>query len=241
MPNVNDAPVPLPPPRPHPIRDKFSGMLHAGKQAADTVVHGLEKVAAPVEHKLESTVSFAAHKTRELVGKVDFPNGGNPLANIDSPAVFSNGNAATGAQIDAVLKHYGSPYAGKGEVIAKAGREKGINPILLLAVMQKESSYGNKNNMHSLKPENIANPFSVHFTPDAVKQGGQPIDMLRINGRLSTFEESLNGAIDTLKKLAGNSATPLTTAGQDYSEVKGAWTKDVKAFYKTQLDRISKM
>lgn len=158
-----------------------------------------------------------------------------PLRDIDSQAVFTNGEAATGKEIDAVLKHYGSPHAGKGETIARICREQHINPILLIAVMQQESSFGNKNNLKTLKPENIANPWSVHFNEKA-----KGIAKLRLkDGSSPTFEQSLNGAIHTLKKLAGSSATPLSTAGSRYSTT-GSWTQSVKAHYQTQLNRILK-
>lgn len=160
----------------------------------------------------------------------------NQLGNIDSRAVFSDSNAATAEEIDAVLSHYGSPHAGKGAELVTVCKEKGINPILMLAVMQQESSFGNKANNHSLSAENIANPWSVHFNESA-----KGIKKLRLkDGSMPTFEQSLRGAIDTLQRLSGDSSSPLSTAGTRYSET-GSWTTSVTAHYQTQLRRIAKM
>ncbi|PKL76110.1 MAG: hypothetical protein CVV27_11935 [Candidatus Melainabacteria bacterium HGW-Melainabacteria-1] len=158
------------------------------------------------------------------------------LRNINSRAVFFNANAATGEQIDAVLRHYNSPHAGQGDLLVEVCREQQINPVLLLAVMQQESSYGNRDNRPSLKDENIANPWSVHFNESA-----QGINKLRLkDGSLPSFEESLRGAIRTLKNLAGESETPLSTAGRRYSTT-GAWTGEVTRHYEVQLNRIARM
>ncbi|HEY9843236.1 MAG TPA: hypothetical protein V6D23_22390 [Candidatus Obscuribacterales bacterium] len=172
--------------------------------------------------------------------KVDFANlstspAAQSLRAIDTREVFFNGNAASGKEIDAVLKHYGSPHAGQGETIARICREQKINPILLLAVLQQESSFGNKNNLKSLKDENIANPWSVHFN-----EGAKGIAKLRLkDGSMPSFEQSLKGAINTLKKLAGESETPLATAGKRYSTT-ASWTNSVTQHYMTQMYRIVK-
>jgi hypothetical protein len=155
------------------------------------------------------------------------------LRNINSPAVYFDGNAATGAELDAILRRYGSPHEGKGEVMAEVARREGINPVLLLAVMQQESSFGNVNNNRTLKPENVANPWSVHFN-----HNGEGIAMLRHpDGRMPTFEESLNSAVRTLKNLAGDSATPLSTAGTRYAE-DDRWTRAVTGHYENLLRRL---
>lgn len=168
-----------------------------------------------------------------------------PMA-VDNRATFFDGNAATGQEIDGVLKHYGSPHAGQGELIARICQEENINPILMISVMQQESSYGNRNNRPSLKGENIANPWSVHFDERA-----KGINKLRLPsnappnangerppGPLPTFEQSLRGAIRTMKNLAGSSETPLTKAGERYSET-GTWSVEVGKHFDTQRFRIA--
>lgn len=163
------------------------------------------------------------------------PQGRGPVADINSRATFTNGNAATGAELDRVLRHYNSPHVGQGETIARIAREENINPVLLLAVMQKESSYGNKANTPSLKEENIRNPFSVHFNESA-----EGIKKLRLpNGEHPTFEQSLRGAIRTLKRHAGDSPTPLSTTSKKYCPPHHeTWTREVTANYERQMRRI---
>lgn len=233
MPNVNNSQIPIP--QPSPLR-------RAATPATATAAAQPATAATTTTH--QNSVNVAGHKTRELQGNVSFPTkaaGGS--SDINTRATFFDSNAATGKEIDAVLKHYGSPHAGKGETIARICREKGINPILMLAVMQKESSYGNKNNNPSLKDENIANPWSVHFSPSA-----KGINKLRMpDGSMPTFEQSLNSAIDTLKKWAGDSPNPLKTAAPHYCEDKPdangetTWYKAVGADFRTQFNRIAKM
>lgn len=157
---------------------------------------------------------------------------------VDNPAAFFDGDAATGAQIDRVLAHYNSPHKGQGELMARICKEEGINPILMLAVMQKESSYGNRANVSTLKDENIANPWSVHFNERA-----DGIKKLRLpNGEMPTFEQSLRGAIRTLKRHAGNSETPLTTTSVKYCPPHAqTWRNEVDTHFRTQSRRIQNM
>ncbi len=155
--------------------------------------------------------------------------------NINTRATFFDGKAATGKEIDAVLKHYNSPHAGQGETLARICREENINPVMMVAIMQQESSFGNRSNRPSLKDENIANPWSVHFNEPA-----KGINKLRLkDGSLPSFEQSLRGAIRTMKNLAGDSETPLSTAGKRYSTT-GAWTSEVTTHFKTQSNRIDR-
>lgn len=148
--------------------------------------------------------------------------------NLDDVATFHKTDIATPADIDKILKRYNSPHAGKGQVIFDTCKKYGVNPIMMLAIMQQESQFGSS----KLKPENTANPWSVHFTHSA-----KGINKLRHpDGKLPTFEQSLEGGIKTMIKLAGNSSTPLTTAGARYSE-SGNWTKLIKQHYNTLLTR----
>ena len=148
--------------------------------------------------------------------------------NLNDIGTFTNTNLATAKDIDKILTRYNSPHAGKGQVILDACKKAGVNPIMMLAIMQEESQFGST----KLKPENQSNPFSVHFNHSA-----KGIAKLRHkDGSLPTFEESLAGGIRTVKKLAGTSATPLSTAGAKYSEI-GNWSTKVQGHYKTLLTR----
>lgn len=148
--------------------------------------------------------------------------------NLDDVSTFQKTDIATPADIDKILKRYNSPHAGKGQVIFDMCKKYNVNPIMMLAIMQQESQFGST----KLKPENTANPWSVHFT-----HGAKGIAKLRLpNGQLPTFEQSLEGGIKTMVKLAGSSSTPLTTAGAKYSE-SGNWTKLIKQHYNTLLTR----
>lgn len=148
--------------------------------------------------------------------------------NINSKAVFHKTDIATAQDIDKILKRYNSPHAGKGQVILDTCKKYNINPILVLAVMQEESIFGSK----KLKPENQANPFSVHFNESA-----KGIKKLRLkDGSLPTFEQSLEGGIKTILKHAKDSSTPLSTAAVKYCETPG-WDNRVAGHYKTLLKR----
>lgn len=152
--------------------------------------------------------------------------------NIDTKAAFTNSNTASAADVDRILKHYKSPHAGKGQVIVDMCKKYGVNPVMMLAIMQQESQYGSTKLNPKLKPENVANPFSVHF--DHSKKG---IASLRLpGGKLPTFEQSLEGGIKTVLNLAGDSATPLTTAGKKYSE-SGNWATTIKGHYANLLKK----
>lgn len=116
--------------------------------------------------------------------------------NIDNKAGFHNTDLATADDINKILKRYNSPHQGKGQVILDTCKQYGVNPIMMLAIMQQESQFGSK----KLKPENQANPFSVHFNHD-----GKGIAKLRYpptkdfpNGKMPNFEESLKGGIETV-------------------------------------------
>jgi hypothetical protein len=148
--------------------------------------------------------------------------------NLDDVSTFHKTDIATPADIDKILKRYNSPHVGKGQVIFDMCKKYNVNPVMMLAIMQQESQFGST----KLKPENTANPFSVHFTHSA-----KGIAKLRLpDGKLPTFEQSLEGGIKTVVKLAGNSSTPLTTAGAKYSE-SGNWTSLIKQHYTNLLKR----
>ncbi|MFN8577902.1 MAG: hypothetical protein U0354_13710 [Candidatus Sericytochromatia bacterium] len=176
---------------------------------------------------------------QEIVKEVKFVNGQAQVSNtktsptdrpknLDDVSTFHKTDIATAADIDKILKRYNSPHAGKGQVIFDMCKKYNVNPIMVLAVMQQESQFGST----KLKPENTANPWSVHFN-----HGAKGIAKLRLpNGQLPTFEQSLEGGIKTIVKLAGNSSTPLSTAGSKYSE-SGNWTKMIKQHYNTLLTR----
>ncbi len=148
--------------------------------------------------------------------------------NLNDRTTFTNRNLATPADIEKILKRYNSPHMGKGQIIYDKCKEAGVNPIMMLAIMQQESQFGSRN----LNPENTANPFSVHFNHSA-----KGIAKLRLpSGQLPTFEQSLDGGIRTVKKLAGDSATPLTTAGKKYA-ADGGWAKSIQLHYTNLLKR----
>lgn len=141
-----------------------------------------------------------------------------------------NGSALDAVRIDRLLARYNSPYAGKGALIASVAQREGINPIVILAIMQEESAYGNVRNVANLKPENIANPFSIHFNPDA-----HGIAKLRLpTGEMPTFEQSLDGAVEILK-VAKTSPTPLAFIAKHFAgpDITG-WMTRVRDHFETQ-------
>lgn len=169
------------------------------------------------------------HAETKAKPSADFsPNGVNfnakpqaPKGGLDSKAVFTNGNAASPEQIDKILKKYNSPFQGKGQVISDMCKKYNVNPTMMLAIMQQESTFG------KASEENKANPFSVHFN-----HAGKGIMKLRHpDGRKATFEESLEGAIKTMKNRAGDSNTPFTTAGNKYCNPPAPWLKAVTGHY----------
>lgn len=204
------------------------------------VQRGSAQTTAPlVQNGQPAAVAFPDRRPQAAAPRPAAPAQATPAAEaqreLDSRAVFSNGNAATGREIDSVLRHYNSPHAGQGELLARICREENINPVMMVAIMQQESSFGNRNNRPSLKDENIANPWSVHFNEPA-----QGIAKLRLkDGSMPSFEQSLRGAIRTMKNLAGDSETPLSTAGRRYSAT-GAWTSEVSGHYRVQSNRIAR-
>lgn len=219
--------------------DQTAAASPAVKQATPAISEAVSFAAAatpaPAIHD-QTQIQAKATRSQAQVAFIDQSTPISKLDQIDSPGVFFDGNAATGAELDAVLRRYGSPHAGQGELIAKTAREQKINPILLLAVMQQESSYGNVKNNKLLKAENIANPWSVHFNESA-----QGIKKLRLkNDEMPSFQQSLDGAVRTLKNLAGDDPKPLSHAGEKYSTT-GSWTQSVTNAYQTQLGRIAKM
>ena len=151
------------------------------------------------------------------------------MSSID--AEFWNGGAASAAQIDYLFARYRSPYVGKGALIAHLAVSESINPLILLAIIQENSRFGNA---PGLKPENIANPFAIHFNEDA-----KGIRKLRLrNGQMATFEQSLAEAIRLLK-LCRNSPTPLHEAARYFAgEGQFTWALRISRFYALQKQRL---
>jgi len=156
-----------------------------------------------------------------------------PLTAIDSREVFHNSSFVTAGDLEKIFKKYGSPHQGKGQAMLDLCQKYEINPVMMLAIMQKESSMGNRRNNPHLNDENIANPWSVHFS-----EGAKGIKKLRLkDGSLPTFEQSLEGAIKTMLNLSGDSDTPLSQAGKKYS-VSSTWTPTVKSMYTNMVKNI---
>ncbi|MBC7475751.1 MAG: glucosaminidase domain-containing protein [Candidatus Sericytochromatia bacterium] len=188
----------------------------------------------PVSKLTPQDSTAILHKSTPAHAKANVPFVGEHSAvtktgSIDSPAVFRNSNVASAAAIDKILTGYHSPLAGKGQAIMDACKKHNINPMLMLAVMQQESGFGSSR----LKEENQANPFSVHFN-----EHGKGIQKLRHkDGSLPSFEQSLEGGINTLLRHAGSGPNPLTTAGKKYSET-GSWSAEVTSKYNHLMGKL---
>ena len=152
------------------------------------------------------------------------------MSSID--AEFWNGGAASAAQIDHVFARYHSPHLGKGTVIVQMAVSENINPLILAALIQENARFGNAHG--GLKPENIANPFAIHFNEDA-----KGIRKLRLrNGQMATFEQSLAEAIRLLK-LCRKSPTPLNEAARYFAgDEQFTWTLRISRFYDLQKQRL---
>ncbi|MEK7432322.1 MAG: hypothetical protein AABZ74_04255 [Cyanobacteriota bacterium] len=187
-----------------------------------------EKIIPQASQK--STTNLPAQgKSATNVSFVEAPQKTGKVSSADTVANFRNTNSVSAEQIDSVLKKYNSPHAGKGKEFLEICKKNNINPVIMLAVMQQESIYGST----KLKEENQANPFSVHFT-----EGAKGIKKLRFkDGTLPTFAQSLQGACNTMNKLAGSSETPIETAGKKYSTT-GSWSNDVKGHYKNLIKKL---
>lgn len=152
-------------------------------------------------------------------------------SNLNSQETFHNTNSATAEQIDGLLKRYNSPHAGKGKEFVAICKKNNINPLLMLAVMQQESSFGST----KLKEENQANPFSVHFN-----EGAKGIKKLRLkDGSLPTLSQSLDVAAKTMNKWSSGSSTPLTTAAPHYSATP-TWANSITSHYNNYLKKLNK-
>lgn len=134
--------------------------------------------------------------------------------NLDTPAVFNNANAATPAQIDKILEHYNSPFKGKGQEISDMAKKYNVNPVMLLAIMQQESTFGKASS------ENQANPFSI-------LEGNKTHRLRHRDDTKFTFTESLEGAARILNEHGSNSSRPLTNAGQAYCKPSAPWITGV--------------
>lgn len=152
-------------------------------------------------------------------------------SSLNSQEAFHDTNSATAEQIDGLLKRYNSPHAGKGKEFVSICKKNNINPLLMLAVMQQESSFGST----KLKEENQANPFSVHFN-----EGAKGIKKLRLkDGSLPTLSQSLDVAAKTMNKWSSGSSTPLTTAAPHYSETP-TWANSITSHYNNYLKKLNK-
>lgn len=133
------------------------------------------------------------------------------------------------AQIDKILTKYNSPHAGKGKEFLEICKKNNMNPVLMLSIMQQESGFGSK----KLKPENQANPFSVHFSEHA-----KGIKKLRLpDGSLPSLERSLESATRTMNKWSSGSTTPLTTAGKHYCTT-ASWSTNVTSHYNNLMKKL---
>lgn len=156
---------------------------------------------------------------------------------LDDINEFRNTGIITSDDIEKVFEHYKSPLKGKGKDLADVAQSSRINPALMLAIIQKESSYGKGGEIHE------ANPFSVHFrTRGQLQKDEKPIDMLRPKpGALPTFKQSAEGAAKTINKLAGaNEKKPFSSVAGSYSEKPEEWKSDVAKFYLGILKRVGK-
>jgi len=156
------------------------------------------------------------------------------MTTLNTPETFWNGVAANGHQIDKVLRHHGSPLVGQGELIARVSREEGVNPILLLAIMQEETRFGMGDDRSVTKVEYIVNPFAVHFAPEA-----KGIAKLRLpHGEPCTFEQSLRATVRQLKQAARNARAPLTRAAQTYNSLNAHWANNVDSHFSRLMKYI---
>jgi len=144
------------------------------------------------------------------------------MPNLDK-AAFTDSGAADAHQVGRILRRYNSPFAGQERAIIAICEQKRVNPLVLLAVMQEETVFGTAPN---LKRENLANPFSIHFSPNArgiaklAGEGGQPV----------SFARSLEAAGARLAQ-AGMSATPLYAAAALWGGAGANWAANVQAHY----------
>ncbi len=155
--------------------------------------------------------------------------------NLDDETEFRDIGIIDANDVETIFKHYSSPLTTNGKTLIEEAIRGKINPALLVAIIQKECSYGVKANNKSLDERNIANPFSIHFrTKDQLEEGEQPKDMLRPSkGVLPTFRQSASAAVNTLDhwKSKGNGALPFSAVAAYYSEKPDIWKKDVMQYY----------
>lgn len=207
---------------------------HGNNLIAHELAHTVQQhsVKHPSEAKSVSfgTPSKPVEKPATSRG-VDTTQKSTNVGKLDTKEVFHNTNTATAEQIDGLLKRYNSPHAGKGKEFVAICKKNNINPLLMLAVMQQESSFGST----KLKPENQANPFSVHFS-----EGAKGIKKLRLkDGSLPTLSQSLDVAAKTMNKWSSGSSTPLTTAAPHYSATP-TWANSITSHYNNYLKKLGK-
>lgn len=155
---------------------------------------------------------------------------------LDDIDEFTNTDMINADDVEKVLSHYGSPLEGKGHDLVDVARAWKINPALMLAITQKESSYGKGGEIHE------ANPFSVHFrNRKQLQPGEKPIDMLRPKpDELPTFRQSAEAAAKTINKLKSSGDKPFSAVAASYSEKPDEWKSDVEKFYLKILTRVGK-
>lgn len=151
-----------------------------------------------------------------------------------------NAGGVSAAQIDRILGRYKSPFVGKGAVIHNVCRTEGVNPVVLLAVMQQNSSFGNVANDPKLHRENIANPFAIHFNAQAkgVAKLRQP------SGALGTFDQSLRAAARQVKQAAASNQPLLALSrslGGSATGLDSKWAESVGSHYETLSRQVSMM
>ncbi len=121
---------------------------------------------------------------------------------------------------EAVFEEYRSPFwhTGKAKALLDIFDHAEVSPWIGLAVMKRESSFGNVANNPDLDDRNLANPFGVHLNtnpawPAHAKKnllliadpGGSYVNRenpaASVQGyRLCTFEESAQAAASTLRR-----------------------------------------
>jgi len=144
----------------------------------------------------------------------------------------------TAQDVETVLNHYNSSLKGNGQDLVNVATAAKLNPAMMLAIIQKESSYGKGGDLHK------ANPFSIHFrTRGQLQKNEKPIDMLRPSpGTLPTFKQSAAAAANTLNKLAAaNNKQPFSSVASKYSEKPQEWKTDINKFYLGILRRVGKL
>lgn len=113
---------------------------------------------------------------------------------------------------------YNTPFKGKGEVFAKAGRITGLNPIYILAHAAWESGWGtsylakNKGNYFGINAVD-SNPNRAYYMGDSVDDG-------IIQGAIWIKKNYYDKGHNTLNKMVYNG---------NYASAKGEWVTGIKS------------